>query len=128
MWNFANEFSDTSSFEWEVVSKVFNNFDIIMTSLKAGHQKFNITKTKKIMLPTERASKLEQTLPKDYSLKINHLRYTKRKKCQTRGLCQFLVSYDYNTKNILLLTFTINFFILLQHYTFLLTRLTYFRH
>ena len=46
VWNFSHELSDTFRFEREVVAKTFNNFGIIMTSLKAAdQQKFNIAKS-----------------------------------------------------------------------------------
>ena len=73
------------------------------------------------MISIERASESEQTLLKHYSLKINRLRDTEGKNYQTKGSCQFLIRYDYkkySPKNILLLTFTINFFILFQLFTF----------
>ena len=41
-----------------MVLKIFNNFDIIMTSLKAiAHQNLYIAKTHKIMVSIERALK-----------------------------------------------------------------------
>ena len=78
------------------------------------------------MVSLERASKSDQTLLKHYSLKINRLRDTEKKKSQTRGSCQFLISYDY--KKYPSTFFTINFFILFRHLKFLITRLTYFKH
>ena len=68
------------------------------------------------MVSIQRALKSEQTVLKHYSLKINRLRDTEGKNCQTRGSCQFLISYDY--KKILLPIFTINIFIVFQHFTF----------
>ena len=54
------------------------------------------------MVSIKRALKSEQTLLKYYSLKINRLRDTGGKHCQTRGRVSFLLAMI--TKNILLLT------------------------
>ena len=78
------------------------------------------------MVSPERASKSEQTLLKHDSLKINRLRDTEKKKKSNQGVLSVLISYNY--KKYSPTSFTINFFISFRHFTFLITRLTYFKH
>ena len=54
------------------------------------------------MVSIKRTSQSEQTLLKYYSLKINRLGDTEKKNCQTKGSCQFLISYDYKRIIVLL--------------------------